>query len=79
MKHLSPPSPQVRAIVRMSGIAGIIITAYIVMSNLRNFFRVEDIMTGICACIIAVAVYMIYQVMVEQERHKDALNKLGQE
>jgi amino acid permease len=77
MKHLSPPSPEVRALVKLFGIAAVIVIAQGVMLLLDHFFTVEDIMTGICAGIIAVAVYMIYQVMVAQERHNDALRKLN--
>jgi len=54
----------------------VIVIAQGVMLVLDHFFTVEDIMTGICAGIIAVAVYMIYQVMVAQERHNDAVNRL---
>ena len=77
MIQLSPPSPEVRAVVKLLGIAAVIVVAQGVMLILDHFFTVEDIMTGICACIIAVAVYMIYQVMVAQERHNDAVSKLN--
>ena len=76
MIQLSPPSPEVRAVVKLLGIAAVIIIAQGVMLVLDHFFTVEDIMTGICAGTIAVAVYMIYQVMVAQERHNDAVNRL---
>jgi amino acid permease len=77
MIQLSPPSPEVRAIVKLMGIAAVVVIAQGVMLVLDHFFTVEDIMSGICACIIAVAVYMIYQVMVAQERHNDTLDRLN--
>jgi drug/metabolite transporter (DMT)-like permease len=55
----------------MMGIAAVIVIAQGMMLLLNQYFTVEDIMTGICACIIAGTFYVIFTMFVEQERRKD--------
>jgi uncharacterized membrane protein YfcA len=79
MKHLSPPSPEVRAAIKMMGITGIILGAQAVVYFLSRFFNSEEIVQGMALTLLAVAIYMIFQMFVDQERHKDALNQRGQQ
>jgi len=79
MKHLSPPSPEVRAILKMAGIAGIIIGVQGLLHLLTNWFTGDQIVMGLAACLLAGALYMVFQMLADQERHKDALRKLGQQ
>jgi len=73
MKYLSPPSPQVRALVKMASIAGIIIGLQILMQSLTRWFTGEEIIFGVCMLLIAGVLYGMFQLFVEQERRKDEL------
>ena len=74
MKYLSPPSPEIRAIIKMMGITGIIIGAQAVVYFLAHYFTGDEIVQGMALTLLAGAVYMIYQMFVDQERRKDEVN-----
>jgi len=71
MKHLSPPSPQVRAVVKMMAITGIICGAQAVVYFLALYFTNEKIIQGMALTLLAGAIYMIYEMFVDQELRKD--------
>ena len=71
MKHFSPPSPQVRAVVKMMAITGIICGAQVVVYFLALYFTNEKIIQGMALTLLAGAIYMIYEMFVDQERRKD--------
>ena len=73
MKHFSPPSPQVRAIVKMAGIAGVIIGMQVLLHSLTRWFTSEEIVFGICMVLMAGVLYGMFQLFVDQERRKDEL------
>jgi len=72
MKYLSPPSPEVRAVLKMCGGAVALMAIVGVLSLLSRFFTVEQIMTGASAVLLALTVYTIYRILVDQERYRDA-------
>jgi hypothetical protein len=74
MKYLSPPSPEVRAAIKMLGITSVILGAQAVVYFLSRFFNSEEIVQGMALILLAGAIYMIYQMFVDQERRKDQLN-----
>ena len=71
MKHFSPPSPQVRAVVKMMAITGIICGAQAVVYFLALYFTNEKIIQGMALTLLAGAIYMIYEMFVDQELRKD--------
>ena len=71
MKHFSPPSPQVRAVVKMMAITGIICGAQVVVYFLALYFTNEKIIQGMALTLLAGAIYMIYEMFVDQELRKD--------
>jgi hypothetical protein len=77
MKYLSPPSPEVRAVVKMMAIAAIICGAQAVVYVLARYFTNEKIIQGMALTLLAGVIYMIYGMFVDQERRKDAVK--GQE
>lgn len=76
MFQLSPPSPQVRALVKMASIAGIIVGLQILLQLLTRWFTGEEIVFGICMLLIAGVLYGMFQLFVEQERRKDETQKM---
>ena len=76
MFQLSPPSPQVRALVKMASIAGIIVGLQILLQLLTRWFTGEEIVFGICILLIAGVLYGMFQMFVEQERRKDETQKM---
>ena len=76
MKYLSPPSPEVRAVVKMASIAGVIVGLQILMQLLTRWFTSEEIVFGICMLLIAGVLYGMFQMFVEQERRKDETQKM---
>lgn len=76
MFQLSPPSPQVRALVKMASIAGIIVGLQILLQLLTRWFTGEEIVFGICMLLIAGVLYGMFQMFVEQERRKDETQKM---
>jgi ABC-type uncharacterized transport system permease subunit len=76
MKHLSPPSPEVRAIVKMATIAGIVIGAQTLVYVLARYFTGEQIVVGIALGLLTFSLYHMFQMFVDQERHKDSLRRL---
>jgi len=77
MKYLSPPSPEVRAVVKMLTITGLILGAQAVVYLLARYCTGEEIVQGMALVLLAGAIYMIYEMFVDQERRKDAVK--GQE
>jgi hypothetical protein len=77
MKYLSPPSPEVRAVVKMMAITGLILGAQAVVYLLARYFTGEEIVQGMALVLLAGAIYMIYEMFVDQERRKDEVK--GQE
>jgi hypothetical protein len=73
MKHLSPPSPEVRAIVKMAGITAIVIVVPMLLRSLTLWFTGEEIVFGICMALLAFTFYGMFQLFVDQERRKDEL------
>lgn len=71
MKHFSPPGPQVRAVVKMMAITGIICGAQAVVYFLALYFTNEKIIQGMALTLLAGAIYMIYEMFVDQELRKD--------
>jgi len=71
MKHLSPPSPEVRAVIKMASIAGIIVGIQVFLRALTIWFTGEEIVFGICMILIAGVLYGMFQMFVDQERRKD--------
>jgi len=76
MFQLSPPSPQVRALVKMASIAGVIVGLQILLQLLTRWFTGEEIVFGICMLLIAGVLYGMFQMFVEQERRKDETQKM---
>jgi len=76
MFQLSPPSPQVRALVKMASIAGVIVGLQILMQLLTRWFTSEEIVFGICMLMIAGVLYGMFQMFVDQERRKDETQKM---
>lgn len=76
MFQLSPPSPQVRALVKMASIAGVIVGLQILLQLLTRWFAGEEIVFGICMLLIAAVLYGMFQLFVEQERRKDETQKM---
>jgi len=76
MFQLSPPSPQVRALVKMASIAGVIVGLQILLQLLTRWFTSEEIVFGICMLLIAGVLYGMFQMFVEQERRKDETQKM---
>jgi len=76
MFQLSPPSPQVRALVKMASIAGVIVGLQILLQLLTRWFTGEEIVFGICMLLIAGVLYGMFQLFVEQERRKDETQKM---
>jgi type IV secretory pathway VirB3-like protein len=73
MKHLSPPSPQVRAIVKMATITAVVIGVPMLLKLLTFWFTGEEIVFGICMMLLAFTFYGMFQLFVDQERRKDEL------
>ena len=73
MKHLSPPSPEVRAILKMAGITAIVIVVPMLLRSLTLWFTGEEIVFGICMMLLAFTLYGMFQLFVDQERRKDEL------
>jgi uncharacterized membrane protein len=71
MKYLSPPSPEVRAVLKMASIAGIIVGIQVFLQTLTRWFTSEEIVFGICMLLIAGVLYGMFQMFVDQERRKD--------
>jgi len=71
MKHLSPPSPEVRAVIKMASIAGIIVGIQVFLRALTIWFTGEEIVFGICMILIVGVLYGMFQMFVDQERRKD--------
>jgi len=71
MKYLSPPSPEVRAVLKMASIAGIIVGIQVFLQTLTRWFTSEEIVFGICMLLIAGVLYGMFQLFVDQERRKD--------
>ena len=78
MKHFSPPSPQVRAVVKMMAITGIICGAQAVVYFLALYFTNEKIIQGMALTLLAGAIYMIYEMFLDQERRKDAADQAAE-
>lgn len=71
MKHLSPPSPEVRAVIKMASIAGIIVGIQVFLRALTIWFTGEEIVFGICMILIVGVLYGMFHMFVDQERRKD--------
>ena len=78
MKHFSPPGPQVRAVVKMMAITGIICGAQAVVYFLALYFTNEKIIQGMALTLLAGAIYMIYEMFLDQERRKDAADQAAE-
>ena len=78
MIRLSPPSPEVRAAVKMMAITGIICGAQAVVYFLALYFTNEKIIQGMALTLLAGAIYMIYELFVDQERRKDAADRVAE-
>jgi hypothetical protein len=76
MIQLSPPSPEVRAIVKMGMIAAIVVGIQLALIALNHFFTIEEIVTGAAAGLIVATFYLMFQILVGQERHKDAIQRM---
>ena len=71
MKYLSPPSPEVRAILKMAGITAAIVGIQVFLRALTIWFTGDEIVFGICMLLIAGVLYGMFQMFVDQERRKD--------
>jgi ABC-type uncharacterized transport system permease subunit len=76
---LSPPSPEVRAVLKMMGIAAVICSAQALVYVLARYFTGEKIIQGMALTLLAGAIYMIYQMFLDQERRKDTASNLEQQ
>ena len=73
MKHLSPPSPEVRAVLKMATITAVIIGVPLLLKSLTFWFTGEEIVFGIGMSLLAFTFYGMFQMFVDQERRKDEL------
>ena len=73
MKHLSPPSPEVRALVKMATITAVVIGVPMLLKFLTFWFTGEEIVFGICMGLLTFTLYGMFQLFVDQERRKDEL------
>lgn len=71
MKHLSPPSPEVRALLKMAAITGTIVGIQVLLKALTIWFTGDEIVFGICILLIAGVLYGMFQLFVDQERRRD--------
>jgi hypothetical protein len=71
MKHLSPPSPEVRAVIKMATITAVIIGVPLFLKLLTFWFTGEEIVFGIGMTLLAFTFYGMFQMFVDQERRKD--------
>jgi len=71
MKHLSPPSPEVRALVKMATITAVVIGVPLLLKFLTFWFTGEEIVFGIGMSLLAFTFYGMFQMFVDQERRKD--------
>ena len=73
MKHLSPPSPEVRAVIKMATLTAVVIVVLMLPHSLNLWFTGEEIVFGICMMLLAFTFYGMFQLFVDQERRKDEL------